>query len=180
MVTALAVADGAGAVGDGGALTEGFSTAFVAAALIPDSGRGPWCVLQSRMPPAQTRSAAGFPSAIRGVHSVLGRRRFAISLVAVAALLTLGHLLGPQSDLHAISSHDHEVGQDHAAPSHDHGAHACGLAMLPDASADVPAANAADIILPDCADPIAPVTDAVDVRDRSPTDPVSELQVNRV
>lgn len=112
---------------------------------------------------------------------MLDSRRFAIWLVAIAALLTLGHLLGPQSDLHAISVHDHEVEQDHAdTPSHDHGTHACGLAMLPDASAEVPAETGAAIVLADCADLVVPVTDTVDIRDRSPTDPVSELQVNRV
>jgi hypothetical protein len=111
----------------------------------------------------------------------LDRRRFEVWLVAVAALLTLGHLLGPQSDLHAISSHDHDVEQRHAEPpSHDHGEHACGLAMLPDPSADVPAETGTEMVLPDCADLVAPVTDAVETRDRSPTDPVSELQVNRV
>ncbi|MDA1361086.1 hypothetical protein O1R50_15760 [Glycomyces luteolus] len=112
---------------------------------------------------------------------MLDRKRFAVWLVAIAAILTLGHLLGPQSDLHAISPHDHDVEQDHAdAPSHDHGAHACGLAMLPEAIADFPAATEAEAALPDCANPTAPATAAVDVRDRSPTDPVSELQVNRV
>lgn len=112
---------------------------------------------------------------------MLDRKRFAVWLVGIAAILTLGHLLGPQSDLHAISSHDHDVEQDHAdTPSHDHGAHACGLAMLPDTSADLLAAAETEAELPDCADSAAAVTDAVDVRDRSPTDPVSELQVNRV
>ena len=112
---------------------------------------------------------------------MLDRRRFAIWLVGIAALLTMGHLLGPQSDLHAISVHDHEVEQDHAdTPSHDHGAHACGLAMLPDVSAGVPAETGTEIVVPDCTYLVASVTDAVETRDRSPTDPVSELQVNRV
>lgn len=107
--------------------------------------------------------------------------RFALWLVGIAALLTLGHLLGPQSDLHAISSHDHEAEPDHTdPPSHDHGAHSCGLAMLPDAATDAPADGAADLLVANCVDPVALVTEAVDVRDRSPTDPVSELQVNRV
>lgn len=112
---------------------------------------------------------------------MLARRRFAVWLVAIAAILTLGHLLGPQSDLHAVDPHDHGAEQDHAdEPRHDHGAHACGLAMLPDANADVRAATDAAACAPDRADPLAPVPVAVDVRDRSPTDPVSELQVNRV
>jgi hypothetical protein len=101
--------------------------------------------------------------------------------VGIAALLTLGHLLGPQSDLHAIPSHDHEAEQDHAdPPSHDHGAHSCGLAMLPDAATDTLPAEVADPIVANYAVSDAPVADTVDARDRSPTDPVSELQVNRV
>ncbi|WP_205324195.1 hypothetical protein [Glycomyces sp. YM15] len=115
--------------------------------------------------------------------------RFALWLVGIAAILTLGHLLGPQSDLQAIaphesandSSHDTESEQDHPeSPSHDHGAHACGLAMLPDTEPAAPVDATADPLAADCASPAAPVADTVDARDRSPTDPVSELQVNRV
>jgi hypothetical protein len=99
----------------------------------------------------------------------------------VAAFLTLGHLLGPQSDLLAISAHDHEVEHDHAeTPSHDHGEHTCGSATLPDEEADTPADIALAGIIADCAEHVSSVADTVDIRDRSPTDPVSELQVNRV
>lgn len=112
---------------------------------------------------------------------MLDRRRFAVWLVGIAALLTLGHLLGPQSDLHAISPHDHDAEQEHAdTPAHDHGSHACGLAELPDAGADLSTAAEAEAALSNCAEPVAPVPVSVDIRDRSPTDPVSELQVNRV
>lgn len=102
--------------------------------------------------------------------------------MGIAALLTLGHLLGPQSDLYAVPSHDHEAEHDHAdSPSHDHGAHSCGLAMLPDTAIDGPADGAADPLVAHCADdPVARFAHTVDTRDRSPTDLVSELQVNRV
>lgn len=120
---------------------------------------------------------AGGRDSVSGARCPLGRMRFALRQVGIAARLTLSHLLGPQSDLHAIS-HDHEVEQDLAdTPSHDHGAHSCGLATPPDAATDD---GAADPLVADCVDPVAPAADTVDVRDRSPTDPVSELQVNRV
>lgn len=121
------------------------------------------------------------PSAMRGVLPVLVRRRFAVWLVGIASILTLGHLLGPQSELHAIDPHGHEVEHDHAdAPSHDHGEHVCGQAVLPDTCADVRPATEAAIDAPHHAEPGALVAATVDIRDRSPTDPVSELQVNRV
>lgn len=127
---------------------------------------------------AATAPAARFPAAIWGVR--LDRRRFAVWLVAIASFLTLGHLLGPQGDLHSIAPRDHDVEHDHAdEPSHDHGDHACGLAMLPDTTAAAPPAAATEAVDARCAGPIA-VPAAVDVRDRSPTDLVSELQVNRV
>jgi hypothetical protein len=125
---------------------------------------------------------AGDRVSVSDARCPLGRMRFALWLVGIAAILTLGHLLGPQSDLLAISSHGHEAEQDRAdAPSHDHGAHACGLATLPGPGADAPDDGATDPhVDDDCADPAAPVADTVDARDRSPTDLVSELQVNRV
>ncbi|MDA1368599.1 hypothetical protein [Glycomyces algeriensis] len=107
--------------------------------------------------------------------------RFAFWLAGIAALLTLGHLLGPQSDLHAMPSHGHEAEQDHAdPPSHDHGAHSCGLATLPDTVTDTLAETTAEPFVANCTVPDAPAADTVDARDRSPTDPVSELQINRV
>ncbi|MEV3939025.1 hypothetical protein AB0K52_24005 [Glycomyces sp. NPDC049804] len=110
----------------------------------------------------------------------LDRKRFALLLVGIAAILTLGHLLGPQSDAHATSSYDHEAGHEHGdAPSHDHGAHACGLAVLPDADGHAPADSPTDPVA-DCVEPASPLGIVVEPRDRSPTDPVSELQVNRV
>jgi hypothetical protein len=124
---------------------------------------------------------AGGRDSVSDARCPLGRKRFALWLVGIAVLLTLGHLLGPQSDLHAMPSHGHEAEQDHAdPPSHDHGAHSCGLAMLPDTATDTLADAAADPIVATCATPDAAVADTVDARDRSPTDPVSELQVNRV
>lgn len=111
----------------------------------------------------------------------LGVRRFTLWLVGLAALLTLGHLLGPQSDTLAIESHEHDAEQEHPeTPSHDHGAHACGLMIQPDTVSNVSADTATDPIEPDSAEPAVAIVGAIDVRDRSPTDLVAELQVNRV
>jgi hypothetical protein len=124
-------------------------------------------------------ACAGGEISVGDARCPLDRKRFALLLVGIAAILTLGHLLGPQSDGHAVASHDHEAEQEQGDPSHDHGAHACGLAVLPDADGHAPADTPTDPAT-DCADPASPMGIVVEPRDRSPTDPVSELQVNRV
>lgn len=107
------------------------------------------------------------------------RRRVTFWLVAVAAILTLGHLVGPHSDLHGLDS-AHHVAHEHDSdtPAHDDDP-ACGQ-MLPLYSCDF--GTAAERGEPS---PVenwrhAAVSGLRDADVRSPPDPVAHLQVNRV
>jgi hypothetical protein len=111
---------------------------------------------------------------------VVSLRKLSLWLAGIAAIITLGHLLGSQ-DLHAaVDAATHaEIhlldGSD--APADD--GSECGSAVSPASCTFAPAETGPDIP-PDSVRPLASSDHSLGPNGRSPPDTVALLQVNRV
>ncbi|WP_155830108.1 hypothetical protein [Glycomyces tenuis] len=111
----------------------------------------------------------------------MNRRQVALWLVALTAMLTMGHLLGSTGDPHMVISPDHivELG-DMDPPSHDDDSPVCGEVSLPVSCAYTPVGTEAAAAPPETSALASAAGHTVSMDDRSPPDLVAVLQVNRV
>lgn len=118
---------------------------------------------------------------------VLNRRRAALLLACFASLMALGHLLDPHGDFGGFESahHDHAAHGGHGDPAGDtpgdeHHDEICGQVLPPDHGEIAAEAAAAFWALPGPTESVGRDTLADVGSSRSPPDPVTVLQVNRV
>ncbi len=112
---------------------------------------------------------------------MLNRRQAVLWLVALTAVLSLGHLFGSSGDPHMVVSHDYIAElSDTDPPSHDDDSPACGQVAPPVFCAYTPIVAETTAMPPEASDVASAVGHTVSVTDRSPPDLVAVLQVNRV
>ncbi|WP_199037243.1 hypothetical protein [Glycomyces salinus] len=115
------------------------------------------------------------------------RRRAALLLACLASLMALGHLLDPHGEFGGFETahHDHAAHGGHDAPAGDQPGHRdhdeiCGQVLPPDSGETAADVAVGSWALPESTESVGRDTRADVGNSRSPPDPVTVLQINRV